>query len=227
MNIEQFLTTGTGKRLMKIAEREQQEFNTKLNGMKAQLEQDKQDLHALQFGLMQNARKVMVLDGNPVLVSTNNSSYVTKVENITPDIFNELSPQDMQSIRNISNVTFQRLKAGTFKLNDSDKYYELVDKAESGIDGTVLEALAHAPQNMHADKPNYVDDAWNYYDSSADRVNQFPKYARHIEAARSEQNILKASMDIMDLEKAIEQSIESNEIVYFDANAQESGDLHE
>ncbi|MES5944895.1 hypothetical protein [Bacillus cereus group sp. MG6] len=213
MNMEQFLSSKTGQRLVKIAEKEQNDFNNAILGLQEKLATDKQDLHHLQFGLAQNKEKVIFLDGNPVLATTNVTSHVERIEPITAENFDKVSPQDWQNIRNQSAVTYQRLKAGTFKPNESDRYYTLLDLAENGEDFSVLEALANAPQSDNLNAPNYNADAWNYYDSVADRHQGIPKLARHFKNARSQENIMKASIEVQALENQIENSIASNDIV--------------
>ncbi|MGX5675858.1 hypothetical protein [Bacillus toyonensis] len=213
MNMEQFLNSKTGQRLVKIAEKEQQDFNNAINGLQEKLASDKEDLHHLQFGIAQNKEKVIFLDGNPVLATTNVTSHVERIEPITAENFDKVSANDWQNIRNQSAVTYQRLKAGTFKPNDSDRYYKLLDLAEQGEDFMVLEALANAPQSDNPNAPNYHEDAWKYYDNVADRHQGIPKLARHFKNARSQENIMKASMEVQALETQIESSLASNDIV--------------
>lgn len=205
--LEMFLNSRVGKRLMKIAKKEQAEFDNAMAIKKSHLDVLKEHVRFATFGSMRDTSKLILVEGVPSRMVTNDTSHVTHLEPITAEAFKTLNAFEMSELKNLSSVAYQKLKYGKNIEPTSDHYYNLAAKAEEGICAEVFTELVHAPT-----EDSHPDTYMQYYDSVEHYLNKIPNSAIKMMQIRSEANVIDTNREILVAQKEIEECIATQEI---------------
>ncbi|WP_144466096.1 hypothetical protein [Bacillus nitratireducens] len=211
-NLNNFLNSNVGKRMMAMAKAEEKAFQDGIAGIQSQIDIVKQDMNFNRRGISPNVTKLVSLDGNLALVTSGAHSQVTDVQVITNDNFKDLDASIVGAIKQSHGVAFQKLKHNSYELNTSNRYFELLDTAEKGSDIDVLTQLAEAPQSDNPYKAGFDKEAWKHYETAEDRASLVPKGVRMHQKNRSEETYKELSQKLFSLEDQLQASINSNEI---------------
>ncbi|MEV5108327.1 hypothetical protein MRBLBA3_000256 [Bacillus sp. LBA3-1-1.1] len=210
--LENFLSSNVGKRMMKLAQAEEKAFQDGIAGIQFQIDTVKEDMNFNRRGVSPNSQRLVSLDGNLALVTSGTNSEVTDVTVINNDNFKDLDASIVGAIKNNHGVVFQKLKHGAYELNTSNRYFELLDTAENGADIDVLTGLAEAPQSDNPYKAGFDKEAWKHYATAEDRASMVPSGVRNHMKNRSEETYVELSKKLFALEDQLQASINSNEI---------------
>ncbi|PED73001.1 hypothetical protein [Bacillus pseudomycoides] len=192
---------------MKIAEREQAEFDKAIAQKRDQLGWIKENINLATFGMQRDVNKFVLVDGVPARMITNSTSHIRSIEPVTPEAFKQLNGYEMVALKNLSSIAYQKLKNGKDIEPNSDHFYRLMNKAEEGICADLFDSLINAPTDE-----THPEDCWKYYHTAKDRVDMIPKLAYEHMANRSEANIRALHNEARNLEMHIEECIKTQEI---------------
>ncbi|MGG3652704.1 hypothetical protein ABES36_14895 [Bacillus pseudomycoides] len=208
--LEMFLNSSVGKRLMKIAEKEQAEFDNAIAEKRNRLGWLKENINLATYGMHRDVNKFILVEGVPTRMITNGTSHITHIETVTPESFKQMNGYEMDAIKKLSSVAYQKLKHGKEIEPNSDHFYRLMGKAEEGICADLFDSLINAPTDeTHPGK------TWEYYHNGKDMTDMIPKRAYELMENRSEKNIVALHTEARELEQHIEECMESQSIVPF------------
>ncbi|PHB30439.1 hypothetical protein COE80_07325 [Bacillus pseudomycoides] len=208
MNIENLLQTKVGQRLMKIAEREQKEFDDAMYIKKAHLNVLKEHVRFAKFGSMQNVDKFVMVDGVPCRMTTDMYSNIATLDPVTAEEFNTLDAYKRNEIKTLSPIAFQKYKLGKEIEPDSDHYYRLTTKADERISAEVFTELLNAPTET-----THPEDYWKYYSTINQRMDLLPDKAITLMNSRSQASVIETENEILALEKNIAECLKEQTII--------------
>lgn len=200
-----FETSPLGRNIMALAKERTAKFEAGLNEIRGNISNVQANIDFVIYGNHRNLQALNFFDGNPVIATTNNRSKVINVEPVTNENFKDLPPEAKQAIREASGVVYQRLAHGKFEANTSDKYFELLDKAEQGLNYNVLNAYATMKEPQEA---GYSQQFENKADMEAGVLG----FHRWYDAMTSTQNLLDLNRELHALNEQLSESIRTNEL---------------
>ena len=205
-NINDFLTTPVGKRLMKIAEAEQTAFNNEITSKREQLQNLKDNMRLAQFGTRQNMTSYLKVEGNLCKVETDMTSHIKSIEPLTQAEFKQMSGMEQQAIKQADAIIYNKLKYGSnVGVQESEKFFNMIAMADE---------LKPAFQTFELICNTDIED-WTQFENPEDRNAIVPisKEAKHMDAFRSEKNVIDLNAQILELEKNITDSLAAQEIL--------------
>ncbi|PGC43498.1 hypothetical protein [Bacillus pseudomycoides] len=205
--LQSFLESNVGQRMMKIAQEEENIFQAGIKEKREQLNLLKQNAHYSQFGTFADATKVMLVEGVPVKVKTDQFSRILTVKPISAEDFKSLPAHEMNTIKQLSPIVHQKLKHGISDFDLSDKYFELMSIAEESMPIEVFDILIDPPTSENSN--NFM----SHYDSVEDYRNGIPAFAKEVAKARTAQNTIELNREIIALEKNIKDSLASKTVL--------------
>ncbi|PET17562.1 hypothetical protein CN513_14200 [Bacillus cereus] len=210
-----FLNSPIGRRMMAIATKEQEAYTKKLNEMKGNVADLKEMYRHLVHGSDQNAQNLVMLDGHPVIVETDGASRVKTIKDLTPEVFAGLDLTSKQALKQAMPVLYGRLEANDMpQVSKSDRYYQLKETSAGQRIELFRELAEHHDVNDR--------DAYKNYSSPEQRSKGITKKAEELQAMFSADNIRAMNGEIMSLENQIKRSEETEEIApYVDILATE------
>ncbi|WP_116344991.1 hypothetical protein [Bacillus sp. HMA207] len=216
--IQSFLNSSVGRRMMAMATKEQEAYTKKLNEMKADLGSLKDMYRDLVHGSDQNAQNLIMLDGHPVIVETDGASRVKNVKDLTPEVYSELTLTDKQALRQAMPVLYGRLEANDMpQVSKSDRYYHLKETSA----GQRIELFRELAEHVDTNEPY----GSQKYSSPEQRKKGITKKAEDLQKMFSVENIQAMNCEILSLENQIKRSEETEEIApYVNLLATEGAD---
>ncbi|MFI8709808.1 hypothetical protein ACIGHG_22770 [Bacillus sp. NPDC077411] len=205
-NLNDFLNTSVGRRLMKIAEAEQTAFNNEITLKREQLQNLKDNMRIAQFGTRQNTTSYLKVEGNLCKVETDMTSHIKSIEPLTQAEFKQMSAMEQQAIKQVDAIIYNKLKYGSnVGVQESEKFFNMIAMADE---------FKPAFETFELICNTDVED-WTQFENSEDRNAIVPisKEAKYMDAFRNPKNVQDINNQILELERNISDSIAAQEII--------------
>ncbi|WP_254849729.1 MULTISPECIES: hypothetical protein [Bacillus] len=203
--MQSFLNSSVGRRMMAMATKEQEAYTKKLNGLKSELTELKSMYQWQMYGEDQNAQNLVMLDGHPVIVETDGASRVKNVKDLTPQVYAELPALDRNNLKEAMPVLAGRLEANDMpQVSKSDRYYHMKNTSV----GQRIELFRELAEHQETNDPQ----ASKNYSSPEQRLKGITKTAETLQKQFSAEGIREMHSNILSLESQIQVSEDTNEI---------------
>ncbi|SCB67374.1 hypothetical protein [Bacillus mycoides] len=206
MNVNQmniFLNSRVGKRLIKQAEAEEKVFQDHLQLQATKIAEAKESYDFMFNGTASNTERIMEFDGALLYVTTGDRSRITSAKPITNESFKELPIEMVAHLKANHPVVTLKLQHGQYNDKLTERAFELMEATER-YPYDVVQALASAPQSDDRNKPHYNVDAWKHYSTTENRTDGISKRAEELLNAFSESNLIDVNRRILAMEDDFE-----------------------
>ncbi|PEA53616.1 hypothetical protein CON64_17365 [Bacillus pseudomycoides] len=201
--LQNFLNSPTGKRLLAMAKAEQKEFETTLMLKKDFIEVKKNMLNSIQFGNPANKDKTFIRNIEGVLsrVKTDKAGNVQKVEKVTNDM--ELTGNELMEIKSLSPADYLRIKDNNFtpQTNDTEYYNSRVQIEGQPFD--YAEMFLSRPSN-DINSTRFASDWHKAYGSVENYQKGTTLEMLAFKEARTTENIRQLHNEVRELENEVE-----------------------
>ncbi|EJR18255.1 hypothetical protein [Bacillus cereus] len=203
--MQSFLNSSVGRRMMIMATKEQEAYTKKLNALKGELTELKSMYQWQMYGEDQETESLVMLDGHPVIVETDGASRVKNVKDLTPQVYAKLDALDRNNLKQAMPVLAGRLEANDMpQVSKSDRYYELKNTSV----GQRIEMFRELAEWQETNDPQASEN----YSSPEQRTKGITKTAEHLMKQFSAEGLREMNANILSLENQIKRSEETEEI---------------
>ncbi|MGG3674088.1 hypothetical protein ABES96_23620 [Bacillus nitratireducens] len=217
MNLQQmngFLNSKVGKRLIKQAQDEEKVFQDHMQAQANKIAEVKDSYNFMFNGTASNSERIMDFDGTLVHITTGNRSKIESATPITNESYKALPNEMKVQIKAMDSIKSLKLEMGQSNDKLSDRAFNLLEASER-YPFDVVQALASAPQGDDRNKSNYRENAWEYYSTPENRTNGITKQAEELVQAFSDENLIDINRKLISMENEYAEAMESGSISEF------------